>query len=212
MKEMLNPTICLWHNAFGLIADEKWNSPMKWSQLKKRIEDNFAESVKGRVEIWATRYRKAHDQEGELWITIDKERVLSMGSLKYQKELYETATRLQNERSCKDHQASEQRDSYRQTHADAERMLSENEIYDPLDFLQILHRFLTMGIDEALTSPDPLVRALAVLDRRCGKRRLKTSNPSGESSFVAKLYLFRCQAEAIEPSQEPGSIEGTLGF
>lgn len=44
---------------------------MKWSELKKRIEEKFAESVHGRVEVWATRYRHAHDQEGEAWITFD---------------------------------------------------------------------------------------------------------------------------------------------
>jgi len=29
---------------------------MKWSQLKTRIEEKFAESVVGRVEVWNTRY------------------------------------------------------------------------------------------------------------------------------------------------------------
>ena len=48
---------------------------MKWSQLKKRIEESFADSVRGRVEVWNTRYRRAHDDAGEAWITIDKQRV-----------------------------------------------------------------------------------------------------------------------------------------
>ncbi|MFC7513559.1 hypothetical protein ACFQUU_00930 [Herbaspirillum sp. GCM10030257] len=48
---------------------------MQWSQLKKSLEASFAESVRGRVEVWATRYRHAHEQAGEAWITFDKHRL-----------------------------------------------------------------------------------------------------------------------------------------
>ncbi len=75
---------------------------MKWSQLKKRIEDTFADSVRGRVEVWNTRYRKSHDQEGEAWITIDKKRVHSMGTITYWMEANREAERLRKERDCTD--------------------------------------------------------------------------------------------------------------
>lgn len=54
---------------------------MMWSKLKSRIEAGFADCLKGRVEIWNTRYRGAHDQEGEGWITSHGERIHSMSSL-----------------------------------------------------------------------------------------------------------------------------------
>jgi hypothetical protein len=41
---------------------------MRWSLLKKKVEDNFADSVVGRVEVYNTRYRKAHDEYGEVWV------------------------------------------------------------------------------------------------------------------------------------------------
>ena len=53
---------------------------MPWSKLKQRIEETFADSVRGRVELHQTRYRRAHDQAGELWITLDGEQILSAGS------------------------------------------------------------------------------------------------------------------------------------
>ena len=59
---------------------------MQWSQLKKRLESTFADSVRGRVEVWATRYRSAHDQAGEAWITFDKNRLVSMGTWTYEVE------------------------------------------------------------------------------------------------------------------------------
>ncbi|MFV7667498.1 hypothetical protein [Shewanella algae] len=43
---------------------------MQWSKLKKRVEENFAESIKGRIEIFTTSYRR----QGEIarsWVVID---------------------------------------------------------------------------------------------------------------------------------------------
>jgi len=43
---------------------------MSWSKLRERIEDGLADCAKGGVEVWITRYRNAHEQEGEalLWL------------------------------------------------------------------------------------------------------------------------------------------------
>ncbi len=50
---------------------------MRWSQLKKMIEATFADHVKGRVEVFVTRYRHAHDAAGEAWIVIGGKRRLA---------------------------------------------------------------------------------------------------------------------------------------
>jgi hypothetical protein len=71
---------------------------MRWSKIKKRIEDTFADSVRGRVEVWNTNYRKAHDQAGEAWITIDKKKVHSMGSLTFEIEYHLEKAHLKKER------------------------------------------------------------------------------------------------------------------
>ena len=68
---------------------------MQWSQLKKRIEHNFAASLRGRVQVWSTRYRRAHDGAGESWITIDGQKVATMGSIRFGAEVWERVTRLQ---------------------------------------------------------------------------------------------------------------------
>jgi len=52
---------------------------MKWSKLKKQIEDKFCESLKRRVELRSTRYRRAHDHDGKGWFTVDKRCVHSSG-------------------------------------------------------------------------------------------------------------------------------------
>jgi len=44
---------------------------MMWSKLKKQLEDFICPSLKGRVEFWITNYRKAPDQLGRAYITVD---------------------------------------------------------------------------------------------------------------------------------------------
>ncbi|MCH2184101.1 MAG: hypothetical protein MK108_19050, partial [Mariniblastus sp.] len=54
---------------------------MQWSKLRSQVEDLFADSVKGRVRLHSTRYRKMHDQQGRAWLTIDGEEIVNMTNL-----------------------------------------------------------------------------------------------------------------------------------
>lgn len=47
--------------------------------------------------------------------------------------------------------------------------------------------------------PDPVIRALAVLDARYGKRRLTAFDPVDEHPLVRRLFYLRCEAEGIAP-------------
>lgn len=44
---------------------------MRWSQLKKRVEERFCERLQGRVQVWTTVYRHTHDREGRSWLSVD---------------------------------------------------------------------------------------------------------------------------------------------
>jgi hypothetical protein len=60
-----------------------------------------------------------------------------------------------------------------------------------------MQAYLSLSIDEALALPSPLVRALAVVDRRVGKRRLASlaAGPK-EHPLVRELLALRLAAEA----------------
>lgn len=71
--------------------------------------------------------------------------------------------------------------------------------YDDYQALADLEAYLAIPIDEALASPSPLLRALAVVDRRVGKRRLRALDIGpAEHALVRELYALRCEAEGIE--------------
>lgn len=48
---------------------------MMWSKLKQTIEGRFADSLKGRVEVFNARYHHAHDDDSRGWITVDKREI-----------------------------------------------------------------------------------------------------------------------------------------
>ena len=67
--------------------------------------------------------------------------------------------------------------------------------------LSQLEAYLSIAIDDALASPSPLLRALAVCDRRVGKRRLRSLDTTDEHPLVRELFVARCACEGIDLEQ-----------
>ena len=171
---------------------------MKWSQLKNQIEAKFADSIAGRVEVWNTRYRKSRDQEGEAWITFDKERIYSMGAYTFYREAWLETLKLRKGDRNIDWFGPE---IYSQRH-EAEKTVKEKSALAPWDFTRALYEYLNLSIDAALVSDNPVIRSLAVLDKRFGKRRLIEYDDSAEHPLVRMLYQFRCKAEGLNTTPE----------
>ncbi len=53
---------------------------MQWSKLKQTIEGRFADSVRGQVAVFSTRYNKPSTSSGRAWITIDGEEVVNLST------------------------------------------------------------------------------------------------------------------------------------
>ena len=168
---------------------------MKWSQLKRRMEGLFADSVRGRVEVWNTRYRHAHDGEGEAWITIDGQVAYSMGSLGYLVKHHQGAERLRKERGCTDYRNPDHASGYYAAWREARRNVAQAGEFALWDFNGALFDYLNMSIDEILCSDHPIIRGFGMLDRRLGKRRLTALKETIQHPFVGLLYEFRCRVE-----------------
>ena len=54
---------------------------MRWSKLKKTVEDKFADSIKGKVELWSTAYRKPNSSTGRGWITIEGKELVNFATI-----------------------------------------------------------------------------------------------------------------------------------
>ena len=159
---------------------------MRWSQLKRRVEQNFAPSLRGRVELFQTVYRRAPDDFGEVWLVVDGERRFSWGEMTAY--FAEAATGFASERAGV---TDSEREWLRH---DA---LHERGVLFRWQINVLLLRTLSLPIDAALKHQSPLVRGLATLDRRCGKRRLPAIKQSEEHPFVRAMTELRCQAEGM---------------
>lgn len=164
---------------------------MRWSKIKELIEDRFAESVKGRVSLFTTRYRGAHDLEGRAAIRIDGKEVLNMSCYILDREShYKTAI------SARQPEAA---------HSDAK--VTDENLFRGESLLQMAG-YLDLSVTEILNSGNPIVRALGMLDARVGKRKLRQIEISKETELVRRLWQFRCEAEGL--SVQPPSVTSKI--
>ena len=67
----------------------------------------------------------------------------------------------------------------------------QNGVYTACDLPDAMAVFLNLSIDDALTSKNPLIRALGIVDRRTGKRRIQLMDPSQEPFPVNEFIRLR---------------------
>jgi hypothetical protein len=76
-------------------------------------------------------------------------------------------------------------------------------------FERSIEAYPSLSLDDALQSSNFIHRALAMVDRRLGKRRLKTLPfRTDEHPLVLKLYEYRCASEGIAAPQRTSSVTG----
>ncbi len=148
---------------------------MRWSKLKNLIEKRFAESVAKRLSIHSAAYGACSC--GHCWITLDKEVVANFCTRAFY-----------NKNLSRD---SEHNKMYKK-HLVMYGELSRQDAYQSMfDFVH------SLSIEEALESDDVLVQALAVIDSRVGKNRLKSLHDENLHPLAKKLLDVRRDAENI---------------
>lgn len=170
---------------------------MKWTQVKKRIEGTFAESVRGRVEVWATRYRGAHDQAGRCWVNFDQRQIISMADLTFRQELEKEHLRLCDLGNCRNYKDPTKFQAYLAASDQARKNTDDLSIFYSPDVIGAFRGYMNMDIDAAHASDCAIQRAFSLLDYRFGKRRLTAFDPADKHPMVQKLYAVRCLVEGL---------------
>jgi hypothetical protein len=165
--------------------------------LKKAVESLFAGSVAGRVQLRYTNYRHVHDGEGRGWITVDKTEVHQFSTLEYYVESNKLAGAIAINGTT-DWKDPDQCEGHREAKTQSDDILLGQGIATQYWYTRGLQSYLQLSVDEALASDNFLHRALAVLDRRLGKRRLRSLELAPtEHELVRHLLAFRRQAEGL---------------
>jgi hypothetical protein len=178
---------------------------MQWSQMKKQVESFFAPSVAGRVELRSTSYRRSHDGEGRVWITLDGEEIHDFCFWRTLVAASRLEEGIRQANGTTDFRDPGQRAGYYEAGRQAAEILRAQGLYSRYEAYQAIREYLSMSLDEALESDHLIVRALAVLDRRLGKRRL-AGFPlrTAEHDLVKRLLAFRCAEEGVRHAAMAG--------
>lgn len=151
---------------------------MKWFKVKKLVESRFADSVKGRVSLFFTRYRNNPADETRAAIRVDGKEVINMSYCIFERE-----------RNCKE-KIEYGPVVYGSADLDGENIFMAES-------LLALFSYQSLSIKEILSSKNPIIRALGMLDRRVGKRTLCRVEVETEAELVRRLWKLRCEAENL---------------
>jgi hypothetical protein len=171
---------------------------MQWTKAKARAESLLAPTVARRVALRVTGYRAAHDEEGRGWITVDGEEAWNFCTLRYFVERHKLEQGIREANQATNYRDPEQRGAYHEATERAEIILERRGVMGRWYFQRAVEGYPEFGVEEALRSENLVHRALAVLHRRLGRRRLpKLELRPDEHPLVVGLYRFRCSAEGI---------------
>ena len=159
-----------------------------WSGTRKKLETEYlAESLRGRIQYFATSYSRSPDHEGRASIRLDGREILS-GSYYNQ---WAKADKIPRD------------DKYAQRISMDNPFQDETALslgmFDQRCFYQAFDEFDNQCIEKSLESENLIVRIFAVLDRRVGKRRLKIlkDNIESQPESVRKFLNIRLEAENV---------------
>ena len=156
-----------------------------WSGLNKWLNECLCEELNGRITYFLTRYHKVHDSYGRAAILLDgKELVCFSWIEQYRQEQQVAATH--NEDRSKD---------WFELYEEMKPGWAENCTLCEWDFLSAVLEFRNLSIQDALKSEDYIIKILAILDKRVGKRTMEKIKEAEEykkhPEWVRQFYELR---------------------
>ena len=160
-----------------------------WKALKNQLEELLCEKLKGRVTYFLTRYHRVHNSYGRAAVLLDGKELVCFSWI----EMYNQESDLIKLHYDKTRSFSEGR-------AELEKEWDKNCTYCDMDFLSAALEFTDMPIERALRSENSIIRMLAVMDRRVGKRtlqKLSDDNISDIPEWARQFYDLRLEKENL---------------
>lgn len=171
---------------------------MRWSKVRKLVEESFADSVRGRVTIHVTNADPRGTSRQETckrsWIRIDGETVADLD-------------RHANVLTLRTPGAGGSRIERRGlVHPFTRESRNPSETDKILDLTQAAWAYHQSNVSAALSSPDPFVQSLAILSSRVGRQRLRRLEQMALHPLPRLVLRFRLKAER-DRAAETGRID-----
>lgn len=165
---------------------------LSWSAIRRVLEqENICESLKGRIQYFATRYKKSHDQEGRVAIRIDGEEVFKSCFYDWNNKRVQSRENI----TVPDRETINFTQYWNLVHNETKNFAGFDQHY----FYEAFYIYHNSSIDDSLASPDPVVRLFAILDKRIGRRRLQKilSEIEQQPEWLQVFYRLRLETDGI---------------
>jgi hypothetical protein len=159
---------------------------MKWSKLKKRLEESFSDTIRKRVQIYLTSYRDSNENS-RVWIVVDGEEKISLdnfNSIIQNGAYFNELTPIQDYLTHKKIEKNER----------SSNKLYENGEFSSFDFTFMARQYLQTPAYKSIQSTHPILRTLGVLNKKIGIDKIKKLQYD-ENPMVAYFAKFRYEAE-----------------
>lgn len=137
------------------------NHYKSWAGLNKQLTQLLCDELRGRISYFLTRYHQVHNAYGRAAICLDGRELVCFSWI----EMYRQEADV--------HQQWEKTGSWDYHSSELKEKWDLNKTYYEMDFLNAALEFIQMPIEAALESDNYIIKILAVMDRRVGRRRLK---------------------------------------
>lgn len=175
------------------------NHYKSWAGLKKQLEDFLCDEYKGRISYFLTRYHKVHDSYGRAAICMDGKELVCFSWI----EMYRQEADL--------HEMWSKNGEWDYENKELKEKWDTDCTYYEMDFLDATLTFLNLSIKEALESDNYIIKILAIMDRRLGKRTLKKIVDEKKyqeyPEWVRQFFELRLKGENNETTTTYGHKE-----
>lgn len=162
-----------------------------WSGIRDKLENEYlAQSLRGHIQYFAASYSKSPDHKGRFAVRYDGEEIFKTDYFEWDMESWFIELRIWNENPEKSHLECWKI-------ANKETINSGKFSHDI--FYDSFNEFDNQSIEKSLNSENAIVRMLALLDRRVGKRKLVSikNKIENEPEWIKCFYRIRMSSENL---------------
>ena len=188
-----------------MISDEK-SRYKSWGSLKKQMNDLLCDALKDRISYFYTSYHEVHNAYGRATINFDQQELVAFSWITGYQRMADVAEQYKKMKHVPS-ALEDFRGSMRAYQAARTTLMKEKWMPDCTlcegDFIHSLTIYLKTDVASALVSDNYILRVLAYMDRRVGKRTLLRikDNVAALPEWVQQFYRLRCEHENIESNQ-----------
>lgn len=156
---------------------------MRWSRLRKELKEKLADNLKDRLDYHLTTYKNSNGYIGRAWITWDGKEILNFSN----QDTWNKYRSYSNELAGTEYISHKAIESFERT----EGKIMEKGEFSKYDFSENAYLFLNMNIQEAANSENLILKSLAVVDKRIGKKTLLKISQSENHPIIKHLINLR---------------------